>query len=117
VQVDHVPAAGGVVQPVDVLGDQQPDETLRLEVRERVVCPVRLRAVDERPADRAARPVTLAHPCVRHEGAKLHGSCALPCAVLVAVVGNSGARADARARQDREAPMSPDEFTQFVHLS
>ena len=115
-QVDHVPAAGAGVQPVDVLRDQELNEPLGLELRECAMCAVGLRAADDGPADGAARPVPLAHLGVGHERAEIHGPRAFPLALLVPVVGNAGARADAGAGEHREAGMCLDEIAQRVHL-
>ena len=60
VQIDHLPVAGGLMQPVDVLGQQHLAPPARLEPGQRMMRIVRLRLAEPPPADQAARPVALA---------------------------------------------------------
>src|SRR6185503_8570922 len=91
------------------------DRPPRLEVHERVVCAIWLRPADDGPAHCAARPITLAHFCIRHEGPELHRTRAFPFALLVPIVGNTGAGADARAGEHGEPGMCLDELAQTAH--
>ena len=114
-QVDDFAAAGGRVQSVDVLGDEQLDEPHRLELRERAMRGIRQRLRNDGPAHGTARPVALAHLEARHERAELHGSRAFPLALFVAVIGNAGAGAHARSGEHRETRMTFDEFAELGH--
>jgi len=44
VQLDHVPASGALMQPVDILGDQQESRHATLQVGERAMTSIGLRS-------------------------------------------------------------------------
>ncbi len=58
-QLDHVPRARRLVQPVDVLGDDPGKRARALELGDRAVAVVRRRPRHPPPADLRARPVAL----------------------------------------------------------
>jgi hypothetical protein len=108
-QVDDLAAAGAMMQSIDVLGDQRRHRAGRFECRERRVGAVRPRICDPRPPGEAACPVALANLGPGDEVGVLHGPGVLPVAVPVAVVGDAGRRADARAGNNRNAACARDE--------
>ena len=109
-QVDHRFAAGGLMQSVDVLGQQDLAFAHRLEPRQRAMRVVRPGAADAPPADQAARPIAPARRLLAHEGLEGDRRRALPGAVGVAIVGNARVHAAAGAGQDEQPPMPIDEF-------
>ena len=108
-QVDHRCAAGGLMQPVDVLGQQDLALAHRLEPRQRAMGVVRPGPADAPPADQAARPVAPARRLLAHEGLKGHRRRALPGAVGVAIVGNARIHAASGAGQNEQPAMAVDE--------
>ena len=54
VQIDHLPVAGGLMQPVDVLGQQHLAAAARLEACQRMMRIIRPRLAEPPPADQAA---------------------------------------------------------------
>ncbi len=112
-QVDHVPAASRLVQAVDVLSHHLLDSAAMLERSERTVGRIRLCVAQPLPADEAARPVTFARVLMGHEILERHRLGALPFAVGVAVIRNSGAGATACAREHEQPLVPVDEFAQF----
>ena len=81
VQVDHVAAAGTLVQAVDVLGDEQRQRAGRLPRGEGVVRRARARRREARPAGMAARPVAPVGRGVVDERLVHHRRPALPVAL------------------------------------
>ena len=107
-QVDDAGAAGSLVQPIDVLGQQELAAVHRLQTREGSMRIVRLGAAEAAPTDHAAGPIALARQRVAHEGLIGHRLGALPIAVGVAIIGNAGVRAAAGAGQNEQASMAID---------
>src|ERR1700733_6672481 len=100
VQLGHGTAAGRLVQPVHVLGDDPAQQPVPLELGHRQVPGVRRRPGDVPPAQMAARPVPL--PRRRAPGERLVGH-RLPAPRQPAgppVVRNAGLRRQPRAAQD-----------------
>ncbi len=89
VQVDDLPVAGRLMQPIDVLGQQHPALAVRLEPGQRMMRIVRPRLAEPPPADQAARPIAPARMLVRHEGLEVDRLGPLPVALAVAVIGNA----------------------------
>ena len=119
-QVDHCVAAGRLMQPVDVLGQQKLASAQRLQPGECAMGGVRPRPAEAPPAELAARPVAPARRLLAHEGLIGHRLRALPFAVGVAIVGDAGARAATCAGQDEETSMPVDEVLQtgaFLHAA
>ncbi len=116
VQVDHPRAAGRLMQPVDVLGENELDSALRLEPGQGVMSVVRPRPANASPADEAARPIASASLFAAHEGLEGHRLRALPLALSVAIVGNARAGAAAGAGQDEETSMPVDEVFEAAEL-
>ncbi len=114
VQFDHVVAARPLMQAVDVLRDEAFDPARAAEPRQRDVRPVRPRAAHDRPADHAARPVAAPRGIGAEEFVKLDRRRAHPLTVAVAVTGNAGIGADARAGQHEQARMTLDERVQRI---
>jgi hypothetical protein len=113
-QFDHVGAARALVQAVDVLRDEALDPAGCAEPRERAMRRVRLRAADHRPADHAARPVAPARGVGAEKVLQLDRRRAHPFAVAVAIAGNAGIGADARAGQHEQPRMALDEGMQRI---
>lgn len=109
-QVDHLPMAGGLMQPIDVLGQQHPAPAVRLEPGQRMMRIVRLCLPEPPPADQAAGPIAPARLLVRHEGLKVDRLGPLPVAVSVAIVGNARIGAAAGAGQHEQPFVAVDEF-------
>ena len=89
VQIDHLPMAGGLMQPVDILGQQHLAPPARLEPGKCMMRIVRLRLAEPPPADQAARPVAPARMLFGHEGLEVDRLGPLPVAVAVAIIGNA----------------------------
>src|SRR6185369_4621117 len=104
-----------LVKTIHVLRDEQLHAPFPLELRQRVMRAIWLRAPEESPADETARPVPLARVFVVHERLELHGLCALPLAILIAIVGNAGVGAAARTGQHEQPTMTRDEVAQGAH--
>ncbi len=102
VQIDDVAAAGGLVQPVDVLRHQGLEAILALQLHQSPMRVVGVRAAEVAPANETARPVSLPRQLLVHERAKHHRAGALPGALRVAVIGNSGLGAAAGAGQNEQ---------------
>ncbi len=103
VELDHVIAAGAVMEPVDVLGDHPVDASAALERREGVMAGVGLGAGKASPSDEGARPVSLSRFGALHEGAVLDGIARAAARLGAAVVGDAALGAHARAGEDDEA--------------
>ena len=88
VQVDHLLAAGGLMQAVDVLGGEVLAFAQNLEPGERAMGGVRRGRAEPPPADEAARPIAPPRRLALHEGLVRDRLGALPLAVGVAIVGN-----------------------------
>ena len=110
VQIDHLPVAGGLMQPVDVLGQQHLAPPVRLEPGQRMMRIVRTRLAEAPPADQAARPVALARRLFRHEGLEVDRLGPLPVAMAVAIVGNARIGAAAGAGQHEQIFVPVDEI-------
>src|SRR5271170_2868474 len=108
VQVDHPRVAGRLMQPVDVLGENELDSAHRLEPGQGAMSVVRPRLANAPPAAEAARPIAPTGLFVAHEGLEGHRLRALPLAVGVAIVGNARAGAAPGAGQDEQTPMPVD---------
>lgn len=88
-QIDHVFAAGRLVEPVDVLGQQQRELALPFQPGERMMGRIRLCATESPPADQAARPVALPRCRVTDERLIRHRLRALPAAAGIPVIGDA----------------------------
>ena len=114
VQVDHVRAAGGLVQPIDVLRDQLHYAILLLQMCQGAMRVVGQRGAQAAPADQAARPVALLRARLAHEVLKHDRSGPFPAAVGVAVVRDSGFSAAAGTGQNEQAGIALDELPQSM---
>ncbi len=101
-KVDDLPAPGGLVQTVDILGEEQLAPAIGFEPRQRVMRVVGLGLSEPPPADHASRPVPLARLLVGNERLEPNRLRSFPVAVAVAIVGNAGVRAAAGVRQDKQ---------------
>ncbi|MCY1217738.1 hypothetical protein D9M72_296630 [compost metagenome] len=117
VQLDHVAAAGTLVQAVDILRDQRAQAALLAQPGQRMVRAVGPRLPCNRPAQHAARPVALAPGVRAEEGLQRDRLRTLPLAVRIAVAGDAGIRADAGAGQHEQARMAAHEVEQRVQLA
>jgi hypothetical protein len=106
VQLDHVRAARALMQPVHVLRDERGHVLRRFDACERAMRLVRMRVRDHGPAHHAACPVALPRLVRTDERLQRDGRRTLPFAVFVAIAGNTGVGADARAGQ-HEKPRMP----------
>jgi hypothetical protein len=114
VQIDHPPAAGLLVQTIDVLGHQLMDETCRFQSSQRGVSGIGLGTGKGRPAKQTACPVTLSSPFTGHELLVAHRLAAFPVAVAIAIIGNAGIGAATGAGQHEQPRMACDEISQGV---
>src|SRR5699024_8770115 len=89
VELDDVARAGGLVQPVDVLGDHRADRAELLEAGHELVALVGPGRVEPAPADEAARPVPPARRAAADEVRVVHRPDPT-AAVRTAVVGDAG---------------------------
>jgi hypothetical protein len=89
VQIDHRPAPGGLVQPVDVLGKEKPTSILGLQARQGVMRVVGQGLPEPAPADHAARPAASARQLLRHECLEADRLRSFPVAVAIAITGNA----------------------------
>ena len=104
-------AAGGVVQAVDVLGDDACDQAGRLEARERVVRGVR----QDLGADERLGPALPDAPGIAREHVHVpvdHRIEALPEPAGRAEVGQAAGRRDARARERDDGRVGLEEARQ-----
>ena len=88
-----------------------------LEERERMVRRIRLRLPETLPAHVAARPVTPARILAAREFRILDRCCGFPLALVIAVVGDAGCRADARACQHRDRTIVTEKMTECAHCA
>ena len=88
-QVDHLRAAGRLMQPVHVLGEKQLASAHRLEPGQSAMRVVGLGLTNAPPADEAARPIAPAGLFLAHEGLIGHRLRPFPLAVGVAIVRNA----------------------------
>jgi len=112
VQVDDPARTGGLVQAVDVLRDEQPDQAAALSLGEGAVRVVGLGPPEAAPADQTACPVAGPHHGVTHEGLVLDRSLSLPLTVKPAVVRNPGLGAAAGAGEHEDALVPVEERAQ-----
>ncbi|MNS92891.1 hypothetical protein D3C72_1270390 [compost metagenome] len=112
VQLDHVAAAGTLVQAVDILRDQRREPAVRAKARQRMVRGIGPRLPRHRPAQHAARPVALAPRVRAKEGLQRDRRRALPLSARIAVAGDAGVGADAGAGQHEQARMALHEVEQ-----
>ena len=115
VQVDHLLAAGTLVQAIHILCHQQFDLPAAFELGQRMMCAIRLRPSETPPADQAARPVALAGGRFVHEGGVVDRRCAFPLAVPIAIVGDARIGTASRAGQHEQARVGLDELLQRSH--
>ncbi len=108
-QVDHLFAAGRLMQAVDVLGDEPLSFAQDLEPGERAMGGVGDGGAKAPPAKEAARPVAAPGGFALRKGLVGHRLGALPLALGVAIVRDAGGRAAARAGQHEEPPVTADE--------
>ncbi len=101
-QVDDLPAPGGLVQPVDILGEEQLALAIGFQPRQRVMCIVGPSLSEPPPANHASRPVTLARLLVGNKRLEPDWLRSFPVAIAVAIVGNAGVRAAAGSGQDKQ---------------
>jgi hypothetical protein len=102
-QIDHLRTSGDLMQPIDVLRQQQLASTSCLESREGMMGIVGQGPAEPPPSDQASRPITLPRLLVAHEGLigdRLHS---LPVALAVAIVRDAGMGAAACPRQHEKA--------------
>src|SRR5579872_5970818 len=88
-QVDDADAAGGLMQPVDVLSQKKLDPVFGLEARQGAMGVIRPRLAKAPPADQAPRPIATPRRGVGHEVLVSDRLRPLPGAVRVAVIGNA----------------------------
>src|SRR5688500_876155 len=116
-QFDDAPAACGMVQSVDVLRDDAMHCAAPLELGERDVAAVRLRARNARPARRAARPVAPAGSFAPYEFLILNRSSHALRGCWAAVVRYAGLRAAAGAGENGDLPAAEQLSYWFNHHS
>jgi hypothetical protein len=114
VQIDHRPAPGGLVQPVDVLGKEKPTSILGLQARQGVMRVVGQGLPEPAPADHGARPVASARQLLRHECLEADWLRSFPVSVAVAIIGNARVRAAAGTGQNKQPLMAFDEGLERV---
>ena len=115
-QVDDAPAAGVLVQAVDILRHQQADLATPLELSQGAVRGIRQHGAEARPTQHAACPVALAHQRFVHErGIHDRRGRALPLSVAVAVIGNARVGAATGAGQHEQPRMDGNELLQVGH--
>src|SRR5690606_28143831 len=88
VQLDHLAAAGGVVESIDVLGDQTRDHAGLLEGRERAMSQVGPGRTKARPADHRPRPVAGPRGGVVDVGGEADRVAGASAGALAAIVGD-----------------------------
>jgi len=103
-QIDDPVAARLLMQPIDVLRDQAVQAPGALEACEGVVSSARPHGSQPLPADRRSRPITLSRSDTGGEFLEAHGRLALPGAVPIPVIRNSGLGAAARTGQYHKVP-------------
>ena len=101
-QVDDLPAPGGLMQTVDILGEEQLAPAVGFQPRQRMMRIVGLRHSEPPPADHASRPISRARILIRGERLEPHRLRSFPIAVVVAIVRNAGVGAAAGAREDKQ---------------
>lgn len=101
-KVDDLPAPGGLVQTVNILGEEQLAPAIFFQTRQRVMCVVGFGSSEPSPADHASRPVPLARLLVGNERLEPNRLRSFPVAIAIAIVGNAGVRAAAGPRQDEQ---------------
>jgi len=112
VQFDDIAAAGLLVQAIDVLGHDHAQIARLLQLRQRPMRGIGRSLRQARPAQHAARPVTLAGSGVAAEFIALDGQASPAHAGVVTVVGNAGGGADARPGQHHHAAMPAQQVCQ-----
>src|SRR6266702_859528 len=105
-QIDHLPVTCGLMQPVDILGQEQLALPVGLDTSERMMRSVRPGLAEPPPSDQAARPIAPARMLLGHEGLEVDRLGPLPVAVAVAIVGDARIRATAGTGQ-HEQPFVP----------
>jgi hypothetical protein len=109
VKVDHHPAPGGLMQPIDILREEHSAPSVGLEPSQGVMGVVGKGMSEPTPADHAARPIAGSDGVVRDERLKAHRLHSLPAAIGVPIVGYPGVRAAAGIRKDKQSFVALDE--------
>ena len=104
-KVDDLPAPGGLMQTVYILGKEELALAFGFQSGQRMVRIVGLGLSEPSPADHASRPVPLARPFLGNECLEANGLRSFPVAVVVAIVWNARVRTAAGARQDKQPLM------------
>jgi len=112
VQVDHVLIAGGLMQPIHILRQQQCQFSLLLKSGQSMVRRVGLRSAKSTPANQAARPIALTSGQFADKRLISHWRSALPVAFGVAVIGNARIRAATCAGKHKQALVTAHEISQ-----
>ena len=100
VQVDHAVVAGGLMEPIDVLGQNDLGSAHHLKACQGPMGVIRDSPAEPPPSDHAPRPIAPARCVIAHEGLVGDGLRALPVSIGVAIVRNAGICAAAGPRQD-----------------
>ena len=114
VQVNYASASRGTVKPIDVLGHQHLGTSRLLQSCQGPMGAVRQCSPEPPPADEAASPVAAPRVYVRHERLKHHRLGALPVAVRIAIVGDSGVGAATGAGEQKQPRVPLDELTERI---
>ena len=102
-QINHPPAAGFLVQAVNVLGDQLMDVTRLFQLRQGGMGDIGLGLDKPLPTDKTAGPIALPDFVFSHEVLKLNRLPVFPIALPVTVIGNTRLGTAARTGQHKQA--------------
>ena len=112
VQVRHRPGAGLLVQTVNVLGNHQAAVVEQFQVRDVMMGRVGPGITHHRPANQAAPPIALPGVHIFHERLVLNRLFALPGAIAIPVIRNTGIGTDPGAGQYQQARVAMDKLRQ-----
>src|SRR5688500_10932668 len=114
-QIEHVLAAGFLMQTVDVLREQKLDIELAFEFGQGQVSRVRAGSVDALEAHQTSSPVALSSGQTAAEFLKAHRLTMLPLSRFVAIVRYPRVGADAGTRQHEQAACAGHSTRELSH--
>jgi hypothetical protein len=113
-QIHHVGAARGLMQPIDILGNKKTNATALFERSQRPVRIVGPCASNAPPPNEATRPIPFACRELVHEGTELHRLRPFPAAVGVPIIRNTRIGTHTRAGEHKKSGVSLDEPSQSI---
>jgi hypothetical protein len=115
-EVDHPHIAGDLMQPVDILGQQNLTFPDFLQPDQSAVSIIGLSPAKAPPAHKTPRPIATARRGFTHKGLKRHGLRTFPVSFGITIIRDSRIRTTAGTGQNEEPVMTIDEVPKDIGL-